>query len=99
MSDEVRSASLPVSLRTIPLRVPLIVSPKGVVYDCIIWRMVDFTRMLSGLLVARSKSTFILRPEDNLETWELARHNGNSYRANELAYRSHPYSNLRYDAT
>lgn len=47
------------------------VSPKGVVYDCIIWRMVEFIRMLSRLLVVRSKSTFVLRPRDNLETWQL----------------------------
>lgn len=42
MSDEVRSVSLPVSPGIIPFRVPLMVSPKGVVYDCIIWRMVKF---------------------------------------------------------
>lgn len=71
MSDEVRSVSLPVSLGIIPYRVPLMVSPKGVVYDCIIWRMVEFIRMLSRLLVVRSKSTFVLRPRDNLETWQL----------------------------
>lgn len=60
-----------------PFELPLIVSPKGVVYDCVICRMVEFTRMLSGLLVVKSKSTFILpytkkkkKKRDNLESWE-----------------------------
>lgn len=70
MSDEVRNVSLPVSLGIIPFRVPLMVSPKGVVHDCIIWRMVEFIRMLSRLLVVRNKPTFVLRPRYNLETWQ-----------------------------
>lgn len=96
MSDEVRSVSLPVSLSIIPFRVPLMVSPKGVVYDCIIWRMVQFIRMLSRLLVVRSKSTFVLRPRDKLETWQLtpAIRKPISIVAGKLTKRYSPYAKL-----
>lgn len=96
MSDEVRSVSLPVSLSIIPFRVPLMVSPKGVVYDCIIWRMVQFIRMLSRLLVVRSKSTFVLRPRDKLETWQLtpAIRKPVSIVAGKLTKRYSPYAKL-----